>query len=177
MDFVKDVLAQSRVRLIGVCFGHQIVGRAMDVKVDRSNRGWEVSVTPVDLTPKGKQLFGVDQLVRLIISMYQVFERLTRLGQHIHQMHRDIVYVYPDHVEHLGHTARCEVQGMYVKHHLITVQGHPEFTGDVVSELLEARHDSGVFDDTLFKDGMSRVRQNHDGVAVAAAFIRFLLEE
>lgn len=63
MEFTKKVLAQNRVRLIGVCFGHQIIGRALDVKVDRSDRGWEISVTPVQLTPKGKELFGIDELV------------------------------------------------------------------------------------------------------------------
>jgi GMP synthase-like glutamine amidotransferase len=63
VEFTKKVLAQDRVRLIGVCFGHQIIGRAMDVKVARSDRGWEVSVTPVQLTEKGQQLFGVKELV------------------------------------------------------------------------------------------------------------------
>jgi GMP synthase-like glutamine amidotransferase len=63
VDFTKEVLAQDRVRLIGVCFGHQIIGRAMDVKVDRSDKGWEVAVTDVDLTSKGKELFGLDKLV------------------------------------------------------------------------------------------------------------------
>jgi hypothetical protein len=91
-------------------------------------------------------------------------------------MHRDIVYVYPEAVIPLGHSPRCEVQGMYEKGHLITVQGHPEFDGDVVEELLESRHDMGIFDDAMFKDGMSRVRKHHDGTAVGAAFIRFLLE-
>lgn len=65
MEFTRKVLAQRRVRLIGVCFGHQIIGRAMDVKVDRSDRGWEVSVCPVQLTGKGKELFGVEELVSL----------------------------------------------------------------------------------------------------------------
>lgn len=51
------------MRLIGVCFGHQIIGRAMDVKVDRSDKGWEVSVVPVRLTEKGQKLFGVEELV------------------------------------------------------------------------------------------------------------------
>jgi len=60
---VKKVLAQDRVRLIGICFGHQIVGRALDQKVGRSDRGWEVSVTPMQLTTKGKELFGVEELV------------------------------------------------------------------------------------------------------------------
>lgn len=90
-------------------------------------------------------------------------------------MHRDIVYAYPQSVTELGSSPRCPVQGMYEKNRLITVQGHPEFNGDIVSELLEARHDKGVFDDEMYKDGMERVRKHHDGVAVGAAFIRFLL--
>lgn len=92
-------------------------------------------------------------------------------------MHRDIVYTYPDSVEQLGYSDRCEVQGMYIKNRLITVQGHPEFTEQIVTELLESRHASGVFDDTMYEDGMVRVVKPHDGVAVGAAFLRFLLEE
>lgn len=98
-------------------------------------------------------------------------------GQAIHQMHRDIVYVYPDTVEKLGHSERCEVQGMYTKARLITVQGHPEFNGDIVTELLNRRHDQGIFDDVMFEDGISRVQKHHDGVAVGAAFIKFMLED
>lgn len=35
----------------------------MGVKVDRSTEGWEMSVTPVKLTEKGKQLFQIEELV------------------------------------------------------------------------------------------------------------------
>jgi len=66
VDFTKQVLNQHRIRIIGVCFGHQIVGRAMGVKVDRSDRGWEVAVTSVNLTDKGRQLFKKDVLVWLM---------------------------------------------------------------------------------------------------------------
>lgn len=53
------MLAQSQVRVIGVCYGHQIVGRALGAKVARSEGGaWEVSVCQVNLTWKGKELFG-----------------------------------------------------------------------------------------------------------------------
>jgi len=38
----------------------------MGVKVDRSDRGWEVAVTSVNLTDKGRQLFRKDVLVWLI---------------------------------------------------------------------------------------------------------------
>ena len=58
------ILSQDRVRIIGVCYGHQIVGRALGAKVARSEGGaWEASVCDVHLTPKGKDLFRKDALV------------------------------------------------------------------------------------------------------------------
>ena len=66
---------------------------------------------------------------------------------------------------------------MYVKDRLITVQGHPEFNGDIESELLQRRHDQGIFDKEMYDEGMSRVRDSHDGTTVGATFIRFLLDD
>ena len=75
VDFVKEVLAQDRVRIIGVCYGHQIVGRALGAKVARSESGeWEVSVCRVTQTEKGKELFGgKDSLVRIFIDPFSFF--------------------------------------------------------------------------------------------------------
>ena len=64
VEFTRKVLAQDRVRLVGVCFGHQIVGRALGAKVGRSDRGWEVSVCGVDLSARGREVFGKEDLVR-----------------------------------------------------------------------------------------------------------------
>lgn len=59
VEFVKEVLAQGRVKVVGVCYGHQIVGRALGAKVAKSEGGaWEVSVCQVVQTEKGKELFG-----------------------------------------------------------------------------------------------------------------------
>lgn len=63
VEYTKQVLAQSRVRIIGVCFGHQIVGRALGQRVYRGEAGWEVSVLPIDLSHKGKELFRTETLV------------------------------------------------------------------------------------------------------------------
>lgn len=63
VEFTKQVLAQRRVRIVGVCFGHQIIGRALNAKVDRSDKGWELSVLAIDLTKKGQELFSQASLV------------------------------------------------------------------------------------------------------------------
>lgn len=65
VDFTQTVLAQRRVKILGVCFGHQILGRALGVEVGRSEGGWEVSVVETDLTKKGQEIFGKSSLVSL----------------------------------------------------------------------------------------------------------------
>ncbi|OJD17123.1 hypothetical protein AJ78_02768 [Emergomyces pasteurianus Ep9510] len=158
VDFTSKILAQDRVRIIGVCFGHQIIGRALGVKVGPNEGGWEVAVHDMDLTAEGKKLFGVDKL-------------------RLQQMHRDIVHYCPPNVTLLGSSPVCQVQGMYAPGRFISVQGHPEFTKDIVAEILDARRNAGVFPPGIYEGGMATVGNDHDGIVVGKAFLEFLINE
>ena len=160
VDYTKEAISSDRVRVVGVCFGHQIVGRALGAKVARSpGPVWEASVCQYRQTLKGKELFGgKDDLS-------------------IFQMHKDIVYDYPEGVEELGSSDKCKVQGMYVSRKMITVQGHPEFDEEMVEELIRVRHSQQIFDDEMYEDCTARVGHSHDGVIVAQGFLRFMLED
>lgn len=73
VDFTRRALATTgdrRVRVVGVCFGHQIVGRALGVPVGVNDKGWEVSVTEIRLTGKGRELFGSDTLVSFFLPSF-----------------------------------------------------------------------------------------------------------
>lgn len=91
-------------------------------------------------------------------------------------MHRDIVYDYPPGVEALGSSPVCSVQGMYSPGRIVTVQGHPEFTSDIMREIIETRHATGIFDEEAYKEHAKKIELPHDGVVVSQCFIRFLLE-
>ncbi|KKZ64757.1 hypothetical protein EMCG_09335 [[Emmonsia] crescens] len=180
VDFTSKILAQDRVRIIGVCFGHQIIGRALGVKVGPNEGGWEVAVHDMDLTDKGKELFGVDKLVIspfkcLAILLVKSF--LIDRKQRLQQMHRDIVHYCPPNVTLLGSSPVCQVQGMYAPGRFISVQGHPEFTKDIVAEILDARRGAGVFPSGIYEGGMSTVGNEHDGIVVGKAFLEFLIKE
>jgi len=69
VEFTKEILNQHRVRLIGVCYGHQIIGRALGMKVGRGDNGWETSVCSVELSKKGEELFNKDTLVNISSSI------------------------------------------------------------------------------------------------------------
>lgn len=89
-------------------------------------------------------------------------------------MHRDVVLEYPKDAIPLGGNQICPVQAMYSPGRYITVQGHPEFTGEIVDEIITNRHKAGIFTDDLYKDGLSRSSNEHDGVAIAKAFLNFM---
>ncbi|CAK7211718.1 hypothetical protein SCUCBS95973_001214 [Sporothrix curviconia] len=148
------------VRMLGICFGHQIIGRALGAPVSKAPGGWEVSVTDVALSPAGLKFFDQGEL---------------RIKGHlqIQQMHRDAVLAYPAGAIPLASTDKCAVQGMLVPGRAVTVQGHPEFTGTIVREILESRHDGGILDDSIYQNGIDVVDDAHDGEAIARAFLKF----
>ena len=77
VEFTKKVLATDRIRTVGVCFGHQICARAMGLPVGRSDKGWEVSVTEVDLSEEGKEFFKIDGDTMVSIPCWPLFGELN----------------------------------------------------------------------------------------------------
>jgi GMP synthase-like glutamine amidotransferase len=61
VEFVRKALLHDRVKIVGICFGHQIVARAMGALVARGDQGWEISVVETRLTEKGKEVFGKER--------------------------------------------------------------------------------------------------------------------
>lgn len=89
-------------------------------------------------------------------------------------MHRDIVFEFPKDAVPLASNDICTVQAMYSPGKYISVQGHPEFTQELISEVLYNRHKQGIFSDELYEDAVKRAGLDHDGVAIARGFLRFL---
>ncbi|KAI9928363.1 hypothetical protein ASPWEDRAFT_38807 [Aspergillus wentii DTO 134E9] len=158
VEYTKKAIKHNRVRVLGICFGHQIIGRALNANVGRSNDGWEIAVCDMDLTEQGKKIFGKDKL-------------------RIQQMHQDIVHEYPPNVVPLGFSPKCAVQGMYSPGHFITVQGHPEFREDIITEIITIRAERGVWSPEEAQDALIRGKTEHDGVYIFVVFLKFLLGE
>ncbi|KAJ4300086.1 hypothetical protein N0V88_002755 [Collariella sp. IMI 366227] len=95
----------------------------------------------------------------------------------IQQMHRDQVFSVPAGAELLASTDKCMNHGFLVPKKVITVQGHPEFTEDIMQEILELRHESGLLTDEVYQSGTERNGDHHDGVFMAQVFVKFLQEQ
>ena len=77
VEFTKKAIAHPRVRVIGVCFGHQIVGRALGARVARNEgkKGWEISVCQVQQTERGRKLFGGKEVMVCLRQSNEFRER------------------------------------------------------------------------------------------------------
>lgn len=152
IEYVKMAISHKK-RILGICFGHQILGRALGCKVGRSDIGWEVSAVPITMTPLGKQIFGQSTLS-------------------IMQMHRDIVEDVPPEAALLASTDRCSNQGFFLSKRYLTFQGHPEFTRDIVEELVQARYQ--LLGQELHDDALKRCSDQNDGPLIAKIMVQFL---
>ncbi|KAG5717136.1 putative glutamine amidotransferase-like protein C13C5.04, partial [Termitomyces sp. T112] len=78
------------LKLIAICFGHQIIARALGASCVRNHR-WEVGPTQLTLTPLAQSLFATDSLT-------------------IQQMHRDHVPSLPPSTLPLASTPTSPIQ-------------------------------------------------------------------
>ncbi|KAF4947441.1 hypothetical protein FGADI_10393 [Fusarium gaditjirri] len=154
--FVKKIYTTTEKPIVGICFGHQIIGRALGAKVAVSPGGWEVCVDRINLNETGQNLLGV-----------------SSLG--LHQMHRDAVLEVPQGLVSLGSSSRCEVQGLYRPGRIISFQAHPEFDDFIMQEIMEARYAQQIFSKEMYEEGITRAKAHHDGLLVAAKIWEFLL--
>lgn len=65
VDYIKHALESTDKKVVGICFGHQIIGRALGADVNQSPGGWELSVGNIALNEQGQKFLGSPSLVRL----------------------------------------------------------------------------------------------------------------
>ncbi|CAG8527917.1 4493_t:CDS:2 [Diversispora eburnea] len=158
VNFTKFIIEEHiKVKLIGVCFGHQIVARAMGGQVVKNPMGWEVAVTEVLVTKAGKKFFNTNK------------EFLR-----VQEMHQDHVSLIPPNFINLGYTEKSPVQGMLKENHVFTIQGHPEFVNEMVREMIQFRYEIGIFDSDSAQMYLKNADLDDDNILIGQKFIEFL---
>ncbi|KAJ3377280.1 hypothetical protein HDU92_008485, partial [Lobulomyces angularis] len=128
--FCKLVIEKNLSKLLGVCFGHQVIAEAFGGKVEPNLAGWEVGWTDIKLNDFGISNFGKENMK-------------------INSMHKDHVTVTPQNFEIFSYTDICPNQGMIgYNNRVVTIQGHPEFTPEFVTALVKIR--TGIIFDETF---------------------------
>jgi GMP synthase-like glutamine amidotransferase len=60
-EYVKRIYDEyPEKKIIGICFGHQILARALGGKVIVNPRGWEIAVRSVKMADSAKGIFDLN---------------------------------------------------------------------------------------------------------------------
>ncbi|CAG9979424.1 unnamed protein product [Clonostachys byssicola] len=157
VEYLRDLYSNSNVALIGFCFGHQLIGRALGMQPRRNPNGWELSLCDVSLGEVGSKLFGRDTLP-------------------LHLLHRDMLPASaPPGVELLGGSDLCPNQGLYVPGRLLTLQAHPEFDAFVMNYALNWRCERELIGRDQWRRGLDVCGLEHAGGLVSEVVWRVLL--
>ncbi|MBT3428511.1 MAG: GMP synthase [Gammaproteobacteria bacterium] len=152
-SFVQELDKQQK-KLVGICFGHQLVAHVLGGKTQASNKGWGVGCHNSRLlTTVAKNLPGVDEFSLL-------------------SSHKDQVSELPPNADLIASNAFCEIAAMRIEDHILTFQGHPEFTPAYSKALLDMRRE--LLGEETYRRGVQSLQQSLDRVTVAAWMIRFI---
>ena len=65
---------------------------------------------------------------------------------------------------------------MYAPRRFITLQGHPEFNGEIETEIILSRSEAGILSQEQAQEALCRVNLEHHGQTIGAKLLEFLLE-
>lgn len=150
VDFVGAVLAAGK-RVIGVCFGHQLLAHHFGGEARRAETGWCVGVHAAEVR-------GVE-----------AWMQPSAAGLRLISSHQDQVVRLPPGARQFAAGALCPQAG-FVWGNAMTLQGHPEFSRPYAEALLTRR------ETLLGPDLCARARASLDGGTDARLAARWMLQ-
>ena len=165
-EWIRDLerlvreLHARRKKMVGICFGHQVIARALGGTVAKSDKGWGVGVNVYNVSELPVQ--GDDEVrgdasgaLKLVAS------------------HQDQVTVLPPGARNVVANDHCVNAGFVMSDHVLTLQGHPEFSAEYSEAIMAFRYDM-IGAERVAQGRASLVTHQHEGPRVARWMVDFL---
>ncbi len=118
--WIRQVDAQ-KIPLFGICFGHQIIAIALGGRVEKSTKGWGLGVSINQITQQPDWMTPKLDTLHLLVS------------------HQDQVVETPQSLTVVARSEFCPNYMLAKDQHILTVQGHPEFSLAFERRLIERK--------------------------------------
>jgi len=141
-------LLEQRKKLLGICFGHQLIACCLGADVGRAAQGWGMGRMSYEWVGSRPLKAGAaDATLNLLAS------------------HQDQVRSLPEGATLLARSEFCPVAAYSVGDHVLCIQPHPEFVEDYSAWILSKRPESVAADR---RDAVrAAMALPHDGLDVA----------
>ncbi|KAF2316974.1 hypothetical protein GH714_009222 [Hevea brasiliensis] len=123
--FLLQTLDAMEIKVLGICFGHQVLCRALGGKVGKAYTGWDIGLRKVrivkDLSP-----------CNFLSNLSEIPASLS-----IIECHQDEVWEVPLGAEVIAFSDKTGVEMFTIGDHVLGIQGHPEYTKDILYSLID----------------------------------------
>lgn len=150
---VKKLL-QERKKLIGVCFGHQLIALCMGANVGRAPQGWGAGRMEYEWHRQDLPHCTGRTAIALLAS------------------HQDQVFELPPGATLVASSAFCPVAAFTVDDRIFCIQPHPEFDTAFSEHLLDKR--SEILGPSIHGAGHESLYHGHEGGHIARVMVAFL---
>ncbi len=145
-------IVDNHIPLVGLCFGHQAIAKALGGKVSKSKTGWNIGCVPIRLLACGQNVFDMTQ------------------DRYLYAFHQDQIEILPKNASCLGTTTVCRNFIVEFQKGVLGFQGHPEFDDTYMHALL----DINIAD--LDSVRIADIKQTLDQASHSKAVRRFILD-
>ena len=150
-EFIKEI-NKKEIGLIGICFGHQVIAHALGGNVEKAKSGWHIGLKPLEV--QDNELF-MKRSYQLIFN------------------HQDQVINPPSNAVCIGATEHCKYALMIIGKHIISCQGHVEFSKEYARELLDMRRK--IFGENEYQKAVDSLKNRDDSVEFFKEMISFFM--
>jgi GMP synthase-like glutamine amidotransferase len=153
-QFLRDCYAAGK-KLIGICFGHQILAEALGGHSQKSEKGWGLGQRTFQVSGRKAWMNGQDGALNLYFA------------------HQDQVTSLPPGAELLGGNDFCPIGFYAIGDQVMAIQGHPEFTPEIMADILQRKE--GHIDEQVFQAAARSLDNGQaDGQKVGRWMVDFL---
>lgn len=151
---IQSMVANGH-KLIGICFGHQVIAQALGGKVIRSSNGWGVGVQTISIMPKKRQVWMKPFTDHLSLIFY----------------HQDQVIELPKSATLLAQSGYCCIQMYLIEQQVLGIQAHPEMLRSHNHQLLQ---ENATDLKDQWQQAIDSLRVRDHGVIVGQWLVHFL---
>lgn len=118
--FIRQLHQQQR-KIVGICFGHQIMAKALGGQVSQASKGWGIGVYDNNIVEPQRWMLPKLEVLRL------------------NAIHQEQVTGLPDSARVVAKSTFCPCYMVLYNQNSLGVQGHPEFSRDYTAALMLSR--------------------------------------
>jgi len=163
LDWVQELilfiqqLDIKKKKLIGICFGHQLIAMAREGKVEKSEKGWGVGIAQNRVVANPQWMSKKTSEINILVS------------------HKDQIVKLPVDTLLIAESDFCPFFVVQWGKHFLSIQGHPEWSSDYARAMMNDRR--GIIPSDTIDAGISSLQvapQNDVFVEWIMDFVQYL---